>query len=139
MQGDTIKEKRARLCEICESGALWETVDAYLAECKSDATAAMSDVSKKAKRTVKFPNLAGLCRYALTGTRDLAELKSAHPAEYDRLLAIFEDEALNSELSPTLLSSYVKHRIMKADEKEAQSAESEVRYCFEHDIFADGE
>ena len=124
---------------MCERGALWQTVDAYLAECKSDTATATSDAAKKAKRTARFPNLAGLCRYASTGTSDLSELRAEFPAEYDRLLAIFEDEALNAELSSTLLSSYMKHRIMKTDGEQAQNAESEVSYSFEHDIFADGE
>ncbi len=139
MQGDTIQESRARLCELCEQGALWDTVDAYLAECRSEGAIGVSETAKKAKRMSRFPNLAGLCRYALTGTSDLSALKTEHPSEYDRLLAIFEDEALNAELSPTLLSAYVKRRITGADEGEMRQTESEVRYCFEHDIFADGE
>ena len=67
------------------------------------------------------------------------------PNEYDKLIAIFEDEALNSDVSPTLLSAYLKKRLCYSYERSGESdgrredSDKEVRYCFEHDIFADGE
>ncbi len=60
--------------------------------------------------------------------------------EYDALLAVFEDEALNSGLSPTVVSAYLKHRLgygEKTEEKTAVASEG-VKLIFEHDIFEDG-
>ena len=65
------------------------------------------------------------------------ELKICNPDEYDRLVAIFEDEALNADISPNLLSTYMKKRLLYVCDEEPQG--TEVKYCFEHDIYADGE
>lgn len=131
------KASREILCKLCKSGELWSTVDAYLDTCRTDTP---EPSAKKSRCPSRFPNLAGLCRYAQAGIAALKELRQRYPDEYDRLLAIFEDEALNAELSPTLLSAYMKKRMLySADESEESNQKSEVRYCFEHDVFSDGE
>ena len=91
------------------------------------------------KASGRLANLAGFCRFLGTGLADLEQLRGEFPEEYDRLLAVFEDEALNSCISPTLLSAYVKRRIRYSCEEEKPSGRKEVSYRFEHDIFADGE
>lgn len=131
------RASRDKLCKLCRHGELWNTVDGYLDTCRTEE----SDTSgKRGKRQNRFPNLAGLCRYAQAGIGAIGQLRQKHPDEYDRLLAIFEDEALNAELSPTLLSAYMKKRMLYSAEEDVESDKRvEVRYCFEHDIFNDGE
>lgn len=124
------------LCRLYEGGELWDTVEAYLLTCRPDVE--QGETQKRTKNVGRFPNLAGLCRYACTGTDDLEALARSFPEAYGRLLAIFEDEALNANPSATLLSYYVKRRIMDGSEAKVEG-ESEVRYCFEHDVYADGE
>lgn len=127
---------RGILCALCESGALWEMCDGYVTACSQ-----VEEGEGRGKRRARFPNLAGLCRYLGTGLDDLRMLREDHPDSYDRLLAIFEDEALNFDTSTTLLSSYMKKRLLFSSDEEAHSSKSsarEVSYCFEHDVFKDG-
>ena len=123
--------------ELMREGTFFEAVDDYLDLCHT----ATEDTPPKARGRPRgrFPNIAGLCRYLGTGLSDINLFKSEHPIEYDRLLAIFEDEALNSEVSPTLLSAYMKKRMLYSAIEGTSLSSEEVKYCFEHDIFADGE
>ena len=66
------------------------------------------------------------------------ELRASNPDEYDRLVAIFEDEALNADISPNLLSTYMKKRLLYVCDEETTQV-GKIKYCFEHDIYADGE
>ena len=131
------KTSRGKICGLCKSGMLWEKCNEYIFSC--------SDVENdegKGKRRARFPNLAGLCRYLETGLDDLRLFKEKYPESYDRLLAIFEDEALNSDVSTTLLSAYMKKRLAFAVEEEVKGQKDtsrEICYCFEHDVYADGE
>ncbi|MBE6577860.1 MAG: hypothetical protein E7653_06975 [Ruminococcaceae bacterium] len=128
------------MSELCKNGLLEYVVDEYISFCHSSASGLSDEAQKqRAKQKNRFANLAGLCRYVGTGLSDLAALCKDFPDEYDKLLAVFEDEALNSEVSPTLLSAYLKKRIDYTLDKEPTDSAKEVRYCFEHDIFADGE
>lgn len=122
---------------LYREGALFGMVDEYLELCHS-VTTNETDARSRIKPKARFPNIAGFCRFLGTGISDILIFKSEYPLEYDRLLAIFEDEALNSEVSPTLLSAYMKRRMQYALEDAPRSAPGEVRYCFEHDIFVDG-
>ena len=51
---------------------------------------------------------------------------------------MLEDEALNSSLSPTLISAYLKKRLGYASDSSAESSENQLQIKFEHDIFEDG-
>ena len=127
---------RGILCALCESGTLWRKCDRYISACDK-----AEEGDGKAKRRARFPNLAGLCRYLGTGLDDLRMLREDHPESYDRLLAIFEDEALNFDTSTTLLSSYMKKRLLFSSDEDTRAQRENVRevsYCFEHDIFKDG-
>ena len=90
-----------------------------------------------------FPNMAGFCRW-LGGGISLAErLREDDPEGYDLLCATLEDEALNSSVSPTLLSAYLKRRLGYAEKEEGgkRSTEAEceqLRLVFDHDIMEDG-
>ena len=147
-QKSTKKKRRSEsdrthsvLSELCKNGLLEYIVDEYVNSCHSSSGVQVSDDGSRSrqKQKCRFANLAGLCRYVGTGLSDLSALCDDYPYEYDKLLAVFEDEALNSEVSPTLLSAYLKKRIAYTTEKDMSGGAKEVRYCFEHDIFADGE
>lgn len=125
------------MCALCKKGTLWSMCDEYIAHCSPSR-----ESEAKSKRSGRFPNLAGFCRYVGTGFEDLSRLKEKYPKQYDRLLAIFEDEALNSDVSTTLLSAYMKRRLCfgaEDEQKDRVSSDREITYCFEHDIYADGE
>ncbi len=124
------------LTALAACGKLTEAVLEYLARCKSVPEEHAAAARSKSASAQRFPNFAGFCRHMGAGVSELRTLRREHPKEYDKLLAIFEDEALNSALSPTLLSAYMKKRLMYAEE---EKEDRQVVWCFEHDIIADGE
>ncbi len=123
-----------KIRNLLDSGRLYRMADKYIESCR----AAPREDGAKAKRQYRFPNLAGFCRYVRSGLSELWELRVSNPDEYDRLVAIFEDEALNADISPNLLSTYMKKRLLYVCDEESPQG-GEVKYCFEHDIYADGE
>ena len=127
-------DSRGLISSLYRNGLLEGLVEEYLESCRDSGEA-----EGKSRRTMRFANLAGFCRFLGTGLADLEQLRGEFPEEYDRLLAVFEDEALNSCISPTLLSAYVKKRIRYSCEEEKPFGRKEVSYRFEHDIFTDGE
>ena len=132
---------RGLISELCRQGVLDEQVEQYIALCHSTPTHSADESAKaKSKARSMFPNLAGFCRFLGTGLSDVSRLAADFPTDHDRLIAIFEDEALNSEVSPTLLSAYLKKRMRYTEDTGNARAESkEVSYCFDHDIFSDGQ
>ena len=93
------------------------------------------------KNKSRFPNLAGFCRYLGIGVEALEEIFKDYPQSYDVICAVFEDEALNSELSPTIINTYLKQRLgygEKAELKQAACQLPELKLVFDHDIFEDG-
>ena len=91
----------------------------------------------------KFPNLAGFCRFLRIGTEDLLGFSEEFPDAVAYILAVFEDEALNSSVSPTLLTAYLKRRLgyeREADRKERPLPSDALPVIrFEHDVYGDGE
>ncbi len=55
---------------------------------------------------------------------------------------IFEDEALNSELPPSIISTYMKQSFMRQDEENeiaaSQKSLGPLTLIFDHDIDSDG-
>lgn len=100
----------------------------------------MGDGSKK---DVRFPNMAGFCRYLGVGVEAFRLCMKERQDEYDTLCAMFEDEALNSGLSATLVSAYLKKHLgygeKNADGGASVCEADKVKLIFEHDIYADGE
>ena len=100
----------------------------------------MGDGSKK---DVRFPNMAGFCRYLGVGVEAFRLCMKERQEEYDTLCAMFEDEALNSGLSATLVSAYLKKHLgygeKNADGGASVCEADKVKLIFEHDIYADGE
>ena len=128
------KERKNKIKKLLDDGRLYRMADKYIESCRSESRAD----GAKSKRQYRFPNLAGFCRYVKSGLSDLFELKITSPDEYDRLVAVFEDEALNADISPNLLSTYMKKRLLYVCDEEVHES-AEVKYCFEHDVYADGE
>ena len=141
--------------ELCEERSLEDLLQDYVAQCSSfsseDDTKNANESSdtecrnrKKASATISrpktvFPNLAGFCRYLGIATEELEEMASKQPRTYERILTVLEDEALNSGLSATLLSAYLKKRLGYEAPTRNSTASSQLQICFEHDILEDGE
>lgn len=107
-------------------------VAGYIELCRSE------EVGKNKSR---FPNLAGFCRFLGIGVEALEEGFRDYPESYGVLCAAFEDEALNSELSPTVITAYLKQRLGYGEKQEAKQASCrlpELNLVFDHDIFEDG-
>ena len=114
--------------------SLLAKLNAYLKSCHS------SKEEKGKKGTDGFPNLAGFCRYLGCGISALDELRSTDPTLYDHICAILEDEALNAEISPTILTAYLKKRLGYSEHSTEKSDTDcgEFKLIFEHDILEDG-
>lgn len=103
----------------------------------SDGEAAASGKGKSYER---FPNIAGFARTLGVGVSTLKKIQGRWPELYGALLALFEDEALNSDRSVTILNAYIKERLDFGEKKEggATLPVGDVRLIFEHDIEEDG-
>lgn len=130
--------------ELCESGRIYDILEQYVDSCKHQnepcQEALETKKSTRAKAQSSFPNLAGFCRYLGIGTSELYDLTVTHPTVYNRILAVLEDEALNSGLSASLISAYLKKR-MGYDSGGIDNAgtSTQMSISFEHDVFEDGE
>lgn len=137
------------LRELFESEDIYSLLEQYISlcsPCADDGGEAPPDRNSQKSKTKKqnprsgFPNLAGFCRFLKVGTEELEELCDNYPGAYGRIMAVLEDEALNSDLSPTLISAYLKRRIgYDGSPVRTASAEGQLSIRFEHDIFNDGE
>ena len=135
------KKRDSVFSQLYKNEILDYIVEDYLSTCYAVAGGSTDETNfrHQAKHRSHFPNLSGLCRYVGVGLSDVSKFSEEYPDEYDKLLAILEDEALNSDLSPTILSAYLKKRLSYVKESECGENAKEVRFRFEHDIFADGE
>jgi len=125
---------------LCREGLLDMMLEEYIFFCKStDVSDPQGTSAKKSSSKRRFPNIAGFCRFMKTGVGELEELAASFPKEYERILSVFEDEALNSDLSSALLSSYMKKRLFYEKAASESKGDGEIKICFEHDIFDDGQ
>ncbi len=95
------------------------------------------------RRERRLANLAGFCRSLGCGPRAFEQFASEYPETADYLLAVFEDELIRENASPTLLAAYLKRRLGYGTEGKSD-VESEtdcglMRLVFEHDVEEDGE
>ena len=88
----------------------------------------------------RFPNIAGFARTLGIGVGDFIIVEKEWPDQYGAMLALFEDEALNSDKNATLLNSYIKERLKFGEKKEggASLPVGDIKVIFEHDIAEDG-
>ncbi len=139
------KSGAERLREACRRNTYHRLLESYVESCRPlSETEDPNDrhSSKNAKKSEgRFPNLAGFCRFLKMGTDDLSEIAKEFPDAVAYLSAVFEDEALNASISPTLLTAYLKRRLgydRDSERKENASSDGIPMICFEHDIFRDG-
>lgn len=127
------EEELARLSGLCESGRLWRALEKYLREC----------TSADDRRLWRFPNAAGFARHLGVSLGALRELGEREPALYERICTVLEDEALNADISATLLSAYLKQRLGYGERQESAGSTvcggEQLQLIFEHDIMSDGE
>ena len=123
-----VKEKEKDLSELAELAR------AYIESCSSE---------EGGKRGGRFANLAGFCRTLGMGVEQFGLAMKESQEEYDALCAMFEDEALNSGLSATLISAYLKRHLGYGERAETAGKTSmehdQIKLVFEHDIYEDGE
>ena len=139
---------------LARGGLLFDLLSLYLEHCsgkpgtpgtgKSNPSAkAVSGTreTKKAAPVSRFPNLAGFCRFLGVGMAKMEQLAAKEPEIYDSLCAVFEDEALNSGVSASVLTPYFKKRLGYAEKAPASSDDEDpggIRLIFDHDIWEDG-
>ena len=104
----------------------------YVSVCKGEGSSG--------KSSDRFPNLAGFARSLGVGIATLKKVESKYPEQYGAILALFEDEALNSLKSATILTAYLKERLEFGEKKEggATVEAGDIKLIFEHDISEDG-
>ena len=74
------------------------------------------------------------------GVSSIKNIEVKWPEQYSALIAIFEDEALNSDKNATILNAYIKERLNFGEKKEggATLPVGDVQLVFEHNIEEDG-
>ena len=125
------RDKISKLMRACRDKKLIGYAEEYLRLCENDG----SEKSGTRRKERRFPNVAGFCRYMRVGAAELENVRESYPEQYDALCAIFEDEALNSDVSSALIGSYLKKRLGYSEKDEREGA---ISVCFEHDVIADG-
>lgn len=140
---------------LARGGLLFDLLSLYLEHCagkpgvpetgRSDPPAKAVSGTREAKKAApvnRFPNLAGFCRFLGVGMAKMEQLAAKEPEIYDSLCAVFEDEALNSGVSASVLTPYFKKRLGYAEKAPASSSDGEdhggIRLIFDHDIWEDG-
>lgn len=113
------------LKRICGRGELIALAEEYISACKSESE--------------RFPNIAGFARSLSVGVSTLSKIRRRWPEQYYALLALFEDEALNSKLSATVFNAYFKERLNIGENDGGGALKvGEIRAVFEHDMSEDG-
>ena len=127
------------LKRICNKGELIPLAEEYVKGCRLSLEEAESKNSRS-KSVDRFPNIAGFARSLGVGVSSIKNIESKWPELYGALLAIFEDEALNSDKNATILNAYIKERLNFGEKKEggATLPVGDVKLVFEHDIEEDG-
>ncbi len=116
-----------RLLRACDDGSVLQLAADYI----------MQD-----REGTALPNIAGFCRSLGVGVSEFEGLRSSHPEIHSALCAVFEDEALNSRVSPSVLALYLRGRLDYGDrrgsEEEKKEVDAPLTVVFEHDVLDDG-
>ena len=126
---------RTALEAAADDGSIVAIFDDYLIRCRE-----VGDCGKR-KNAGRIPNVAGFCRFIGSTLSDFERLRSTRPEVHGALCAALEDEALNSEMSASILSVYLKLRLGYAGENEEASRVTDtgqLRLIFDHDAYEDG-
>lgn len=123
----------------CKNGEIYLLLEEYVRSCYESYETLEEDSKRSAKKGKRrFPNAAGFCRYCKIGEGEYDSLAEKYPLEFERIQAVFEDEALNSEVSPTLLTAYMKKWIGYEKSPKTQVRDGQLKIIFDHDIMEDG-
>ena len=136
--GDSCVEEIS-LEAACRKGEIYRVLEEYIKSCTEDTEVSVDEAKKSSKKGKKrFPNVAGFCRYCGIGEGEYDRLTEEYPLEFERIQAVFEDEALNSEISPTILTAYMKRWIGYEKTPKTQLCDGQLKIIFDHDIMEDG-
>ena len=114
---------------LCEGGKLIKKAEKYITFC----------LETQGKRP-RLPNICGFFRWLKLSAIALDKLKRAYPQIFRTLLMLFEDEALNSELPPSIISTYMKQSFINTESKEEAYEDcGPITLVFDHDIKLDGQ
>ena len=123
----------------CKNGEIYLLLEEYVRSCYESYETLEEDSKRSAKKGKRrFPNAAGFCRYCKIGEGEDDSLAEKYPLAFERIQAVFEDEALNSEVSPTLLTAYMKKWIGYEKSPKTQVCDGQLKIIFDHDIMEDG-
>ncbi len=134
-------ENSEQIYTAFEAGLINQLAEEYIANCRSADNLREGESASK-KKSSRFPNVAGFCRYLGISREKYELLSKKYPEEFGKLEAILEDEALNSDVSASVLTAYLKRRLGYSDSEKSEKTEldtGQMRLIFEHDIFKDGE
>lgn len=115
---------------ICIKGALIRMAERYIKFC----------LTGNADRP-RLPNICGFFRWLKLGACALDLLKQKYPDKFRTLQMLFEDEALNSPLPPSIVSTYMRQQSYTDLPDVGQTQEKEndgITVVFDHDIINDG-
>ena len=126
---------------MCDAGLIDRLAEEYITSCRECEKQNTGEGASK-KKTARFPNLAGFCRYTGISRERYERLSKKYPEQFCELETILEDEALNSDVSASVLTAYLKKRLGYSDSEKGDKTEldtGQMRLVFEHDIISDGE
>jgi len=134
-QGPQNEPNRTALEEAADNGSIVKLFDEYLALCQAEGA------DGKRKNAGRIPNVAGFCRFTRSTLSDFERLRNTRPEVHGALCAALEDEALNSEMSASILSVYLKLRLGYSGKEKAETGitdTGQLRLIFDHDAYEDG-
>ena len=154
---DPISDPISDPVALAREGLIFDLLALYLERCASpggvlpigsrsvgESRAVRQETEKPGKNAPprRLPNLAGFCRFLGVGTAQMERLSDEEPETYDTLCAVFEDEALNSGVSASVLTPYFKRRLGYGERVASPPAggydDGTVKLVFDHDIWEDG-
>ena len=124
------KDDNSIIDGICIKGSLIRMAEKYIKFCLT----ANED-------RPRLPNICGFFRWLKLGACALDLLKQKYPDKFRTLQMLFEDEALNSPLPPSIVSTYMRQQAFTDLSENGQTADKEgenITVVFDHDIISDG-
>lgn len=110
---------------LCSEGSPEKRAEQYITFCLT-------------REPPRLPNMAGFFRWMGLSAAARDHFKKAHSERYRTIKMIFEDEALNSPLPPSIVSAYMK-QYFSAEDEPSDREPGGITLMFEHDIERDGE
>lgn len=124
---------RTLLERLADEGKIVDAIGDYVLRCRVEPCG-------NPKSAGRIPNVAGFCRSLGVTLSDFERLRKTRPEHHGAICAALEDEALNSQMTATILSIYLKHRLGYSEDREEVGVtdSGQLRLIFDHDAFEDG-